>query len=416
MFYWKIKEVFKTKLFQNFVYISILQLFLLLAPLITYPYLVRILGADLYGYVITAQVLASYFSIIVDFGSNSVCTKHVSVNRENHDKLSEIVSSVLYVRMFLWFICFVLYLFLVYLIPSYRVHFWLFVFSYGLTLNEVLFPQYFFQGIEKMKYSTLVNIVIKTAFILLVFIVVDQPDDYLCVPLLYTIGYCLGGVVALYMIFGQMKIKLVTPRISVMKFYIKDSSAILATDLICTIKDKFNYFLIGSFVGMNNVVVYDIGSKINTLIYKPTEVVRTVLLPYFAKTKSVNKFKKALFFTVGCSIIIVAVVNVFLPYIVGVFIHTTIDLLPIRIFTLAPIMLSASIMIANNVMIAWGYNKYVLYSIIVTTTVYIILLVFFYLTKQLGSLYSFIIIALISYLTELLYRLYAFVKIRKQVE
>ena len=43
-------------------------------------------------------------------------------------------------------------------------------------------------------------------FILLVFIVVDQPDDYLCVPLLYTIGYCLGGVVALYMIFGQMKI------------------------------------------------------------------------------------------------------------------------------------------------------------------------------------------------------------------
>ena len=86
------------QLIGNFSYITLLEVFLLLAPLITYPYLVRVLGIDNYGLIITAQVLASYASKIIDFGSNRVCAKHVSINRASKAKLSEIVSSVLVVR------------------------------------------------------------------------------------------------------------------------------------------------------------------------------------------------------------------------------------------------------------------------------------------------------------------------------
>ncbi len=51
---------------ENFIYITLLQVFLLVAPLITYPYLVKVLGREVYGMVITAQVLVSYFSIVID--------------------------------------------------------------------------------------------------------------------------------------------------------------------------------------------------------------------------------------------------------------------------------------------------------------------------------------------------------------
>lgn len=398
---------------QNLSYISILQIFILLAPLITYPYLVKVLGPELYGYIITAQVLSSYCSIIIDFGSNSVCAKHVSINRNDNNKLSEIVSSVLCIRSVLWIICLLFYILIIFLIPSYRAHFFLFLFSYGMTLNEVLFPQYFFQGIEKMKYSTLINILIKAVFIALVFVVVKSETDYLYVPLLYAGGYGIGGCVAMCVIFGKMKIRLIKPTMRTLKYYIKDCSTILATDLICTIKDKLNYLLLGSFAGMGSVVVYDLGSKINALLHKPTEIIRTVLLPHFAKNKSVKQFKKSVLITMLISVFFVVLVNIFLPQIVEFFIHEEIVMWPIRIFTLAPIILSISVPIATNAFIAWGYNKYILYSIIVTTMFYVLTFIVFYYFDFLNHVSSFILIAIISYIVELIYRLYAFRKIEK---
>ena len=47
-------------LIENFSYLAFLQVFLLLYPLITYPYLVDVLGKEIYGIVLTAQMLASY--------------------------------------------------------------------------------------------------------------------------------------------------------------------------------------------------------------------------------------------------------------------------------------------------------------------------------------------------------------------
>ena len=52
-------------LIENFSYLAFLQVFLLLYPLITYPYLVDVLGKEIYGIVLTAQMLASYASLLV---------------------------------------------------------------------------------------------------------------------------------------------------------------------------------------------------------------------------------------------------------------------------------------------------------------------------------------------------------------
>ena len=143
----KYRELLKrhSVLFENFTYISILQIFVMLAPLITYPYLVRVLGSDLYGWVITAQIVASYCSILVDFGFKRVSARHISVFRDNKEKLSEIMSTILTLQAILWLFCLGIYIIVIGLIPAYRQHFWLFVFSFGLTFNELLFPQYFFQ-------------------------------------------------------------------------------------------------------------------------------------------------------------------------------------------------------------------------------------------------------------------------------
>ena len=402
--------------FQNFSYISLLQIFVMLIPLITYPYLIRTLGKELYGWVITAQVVASYCSIFIDFGFKNISAKHISIWRDDKAKLSEIISSIFFVQCIIWILCLFLYISIIILVPSYREHLWLFLFSFGLTFNELLFPQYYFQGIEKMKYITIINIVTRLIFVILIFFVVKSSNDYIYVPLLLSIGYFIGGMIAIYIMFFKHGIKFRIPKYDSLIFYIKDATPIFFTNIICTIKDKLNYLLLGACVGMKEVAVYDLGSKFHGVLTNPVSIVSTVLLPQMARSRNIRMFKKVLFFIFIITLIFTVVINILLPDIVHFFIADTIDLTPIRLYLLSPILLGISGFISSNLMVALGYNRYLLNSIIITTTAYIILLVSFYIAGFLDSVNAFVILTVVSYFVELVYRVIIGRKIIKKEE
>lgn len=392
---------------ENFSYLSVLQIVLMLAPLITYPYLVGVLGMELYGIIVSAQMLMGYAGILIDFGTNSVCAKHVSIHRDNPKMLSEIVSSVIIIRSAMALSCFGVYVLIAYLIPAYRDYILLFIITYGMVMQEVLFPQYFFQGIEKMKYATILSIVFKAIFIIAIFFVIKTPKDYIFVPLLYMLGYTVSSASALYLVFVKMDVRFYFPKWERIKIYVQDASPLLATDVICTIKDKFNYLFIGSSVGMAEVTIYDLGIKLNGLVGKPMSILQTVMFPRLAKSRSFANVKKLIIISFFSSLAIYIVFNLFLPGIVEFFLHNKIDLLPIRLLALAPVILSISGVLGVNFMVAFGYNKYMFYSILVTTMVYLICIAYVYLTRCQPGLYTFVFIALIAYITELLYRIVA---------
>lgn len=409
------KEIIKrnSTIIQNFSYITLLQIFLLITPLITYPYLTRILGLELYGWVITAHVVASYCSILVDFGFKSVSARHVSLHRNNKEKLSEIISSILTLRFVFWCISLIVFSSIIYFIPAYREHYLLFLFSFGITFNELLFPQFYFQGIERMKDIATINIFIRSLFVLMTFIVVKDTADYYYVPLLTSIGYFLGGIYALFIIFKKDCIKFKFQSRNTMMFYLKDASTIFLTDVVCTIKDKLNYLLIGATLNMSSVTIYDLGSKFTSIIVKPIGILSTVFFPRIAKNKNMYFVRKMSIYIFCATILIVVLMNIFLPVIVDFFIDEQVDLLSIRIFLLCPIFLGISSFIASNGIIAFGYNKYLLYSILITTSIYVVTLLVMLISGILNSIYSFVTLTLISYLSESIYRIWVMRKIQK---
>ena len=183
----KINRYYKTHnlLIENFSYLAFLQIFLLAYPLITYPYLVDVLGKELYGVILSAQMLASYASLFIDFGSNFVCAKHVSINREDKNKLSEILSNVLAIRLVLFVVFLVIYVLIAFWVPIYREYMWIFVLTYGFCTNDLLFPQFFFQGLERMKLISIINVATKIVMVMLIFLFVKTKEDCLLVPIIY---------------------------------------------------------------------------------------------------------------------------------------------------------------------------------------------------------------------------------------
>lgn len=403
-----IKGIIKNNktILENFSYITLLQIFVLISPLITYPYLIRTIGKELYGYILTAQIIASYATIIIRFGFDSVSSRHISINRDSKEKLQQTLSSILFVRTLLWLICLIFYCAVILIVPPYREHLLMFVLSYGMTFQILLFPQFFFQGIEKMKFITIVNVLIQLIFITLTFIVIKEKNDYIFVPVLYSIGYLVGGVVSLIIINNKYKIKFTRPSIENIKYHIKDASPLFLTDAVCTIKDKLNYILLGICVNMGDVTIYDFGAKLTNLAIQPLQIINTVIFPKMAREKNNRQFY--LFGAISISTIIVLIIclNLFLPYIVNIFLGPNIDLAPLRLFLLAPLFLGAGSYIASNLIVARGYVRYMLYSIAVTTTAYLLLIVLLMLLGKLNNVMSFIGLTVIAYLVEMLYRLY----------
>lgn len=402
-------------LVQNTSYIAILQGFNVIAPLITYPYLVRVIGRDMYGVFITAQVLVSYISLFVVWGSDSVCAKYISIYRDDKQKLSEIFSSVFVGRAVVWLIGLAVFLLIVLLTPTYRESSLIFTLTYGMAIYDVLFPQYLFQGLEKMKYATFVVVMAKSFFIVLVFALVKESSDLYLVPLLYSIGYLLGGLFSLYIVLGLLGLRFKKVSCKAVLSLVEESLPIFASDMITAIKDRFNILLMGGLIGMGNVVIYDLGMKINLLVSKPTEILRIAMFPRAAKDRSIPEVRKTIMVSFFISFMLVIVVNLALPFISRFFLNEDVDLLPLRLFTMAPLLLSVSVLIAFNVFVAFGYNRYVLNSILITTGCYLVLLIGCYLTHHMNSLMVFVMISMVAYLVEFIYRVLKFKKIASQI-
>lgn len=391
---------------ENFSYLTILQLFTSLVPVITYPYLVRVLGIDLYGTVIFAQTIISYFSLIVDFGFKSSAAKEVAVHQDNKEKLSEIVSAVFCLRSILFLFSFLCLCVAVCVIPAFREYKLLYLFSFGFTLNELLLPQFYFLGVEKMKYVTIMNIVVKTVFVVLTFVLITEPSDYLYVPLLNTFGFMGGGFVALYILFVKEKIRLVTPSFKNLKYYLKETVSLFATDVIMSIKDRINVILIGVVLGMGEVAIYDLGMKIVSVLNKPIDILNTVVFPKIAKEHNVAILKKVILYSFVVMGMLIVLLQFPLSDIIGFFSDYTItDIFPIRFMLLIPLIMTISLPIARNFLIAFGHYKTVFFNMLYVTLLYCFLVTIGLWTHWLSSIGTFITLTLVVYFYEMIYRI-----------
>ena len=292
----RIPQSFKNnyKFIENFSYLSLLQIFNLLVPLITHPYLIRVVGPEMYGTVVFAQSIIGYFSLVIEFGFNISGTKSISENVHDTRKISEVVSSILLLKLMLWIICLGVLALCMWMLPVMREHKILYLFAFTFTFNEFLFPQFFFQGIEKLKYVTFINVFTRSIFLVLVFFIIKDQSDYFKIPLLNGLGAFIGGMIALYIVFVKEKIRFVLPSIQIMKTYFIESFTIFSTKLSYNLRDKTVIVLVGILFTKTVVAYYDLAMKLVGLFTSLYQTVPVAVLPRLIKNRN-HSFSKLVF-------------------------------------------------------------------------------------------------------------------------
>ncbi|KAF2330062.1 MAG: oligosaccharide flippase family protein [Flavobacterium nitrogenifigens] len=385
---------------QNFSYLTILQLFNILLPLISYPYLIRVLGIQTYGIIVFAQSIIMYFSLIINFGFNISATKNIAENRYDYKKLNEIVSAVLIVKLLLWISTFIILLLLFIFVPPFKREYILFLFCFAITFNDFLFPQWFFQAIEKMKYTTFITIASKILFTILIFLFVHKKDDYLYVPIFQGLGAVFSGLIAIYILLIKEKIVLTFQKKEILKYYFIESLPLFISAASIQIYVNANRILVGGFLGMGDVAIYDLGEKILRLIKIPIGMFGQATFPLLAREKSVSKINKMMKFTVLFTLIIIVSIFISVDSIIKFLGNKEMQSasLIIRILSFSALMTAFSQFLGPSRLIIFGYNKdfarvivssgvlfclgvfilILLHSVFLTTLAYLILIVEFW--------------------------------------
>ena len=265
----------KNRIISNFFSLTILQAANYILPLIILPFLVRVLDLENFGIVMFSQALITFIVVAVDFGFDISGTREISVSNNDKERISEVFSAIVTIRVLLIFLWFIILILLVECIPKLKANAFIYYLNFGVVVGQGIFPAWFFQGIQRMKFVTFVNILAKLIFTLLILFIVNEKEDYYLVPAFNSIGFLIAGLFGFFLAFKHIYVK--KPNFNLIKTLLRDSVSLFFGKLANNIFTSCNILILGFFAGNTIVGIY---SSFEKLIL----AIKNIYIPFFQST------------------------------------------------------------------------------------------------------------------------------------
>lgn len=176
---------------RNYIYRLFYEMLAILTPLITAPYISRVLGADGVGiYSYTSSIMA-YFTMFAALGTQSYGAREVAMHRDDKESVSRIFWEIELLCFFTTIICIVAWIILIALTPAYRPYFWALLPSLFSVMVNIA---WLFTGFEKIKCIVIRNSVCKIVGVVLLFLLIKNKSDLVLYIVITTMIDFLGNL------------------------------------------------------------------------------------------------------------------------------------------------------------------------------------------------------------------------------
>ena len=247
---------------------NIFSLFLIqganyILPLITIPYLIRVVGIENFGLLAFAAAFVQYFVVLTDYGFGLSAPRRISILRDQKDALSNYISSIFVLKFLFLFFSAVLLTIVVALVPEYKANWLIYSVTFLLVVGNVIYPGWLFLGLEKMPMITAMNVSAKVLSVAAIFIFVSSPDDLVLAAIFQSAGTFIAGLIGIF----AMKrlcpgVHFVWPGISALRDCLIDGWHIFISQLSAIMVNGSNIFLLGVLQGPAAVGYYAVAEKI----------------------------------------------------------------------------------------------------------------------------------------------------------
>lgn len=260
---------------KNFFYNSILSISNYIFPFLTFPYVSRVLGVDNLGKCNFVDGVINYFLLFASLGIGAVGIREIAKSK-NHERMGQIFSSLLFFNFICTAVVCIVYIFTIIYVVKLGAYRELLYMGLAKIISTLFLIEWFFAGIENFRFITIRSILIKIGYIILVFLLVKEPEDY---KLYFFLTVLITIINALFNLFYSRKfVKFNFNNLSITR-YVKPIMIMGVYGLLTYMYTSFNVIYLGFISGDREVGYYTTATKIYTILLSIFTAFTTVMLP-----------------------------------------------------------------------------------------------------------------------------------------
>ena len=278
---------------KNFLYNLSYQILSICLPIITAPYLARVLGVEGVGISSFTLSIVAYFILVANLGISSFGQREIAMYQDDKKKYSKVFWDLMGYRAFIGAMTVVAYLFLIFFANRYQAIYGVLILN---LLGNILNITWLYQGLEEYKYISLRNIAIKLFFTVSIFIFVKNPGDLVLYVLLYSLAEFLSPLI----LWARLPKVVEKPNLKTIKpfRYTKDTIIYFLPQIATTIYTVLDRTMLGLFdTEQIENGYYEQAYKIISVATAVVTSINVVVAPRIAflyKKDNINEIKERL--------------------------------------------------------------------------------------------------------------------------
>ena len=278
----------KNSITKNYIYNLIYQILILILPIITTPYLSRVLGAENIGIYSYTLSIVTYFILFGSLGISMYAQREIAYVQDDKYKRSKIFWEILILRFITLTISMIIYYFAYVNGTQYQMY-------YKILLIEIISNcfdiSWYFQGMEDFKKTVFRNTLVKIISIALIFLLVKRPEDLAKYFIIYVVSNFIGNIsLWLYIpkVLDKIKIKELKPL-----QYLKPTIGLFIPQIAIQVYTLLDKVMIGVIIDdKSEVGYYDQAQKIIKMLLTVVTSLGTVMIPRMANTFANGNMKQ----------------------------------------------------------------------------------------------------------------------------
>ncbi|WP_395074245.1 oligosaccharide flippase family protein [Flavobacterium sp.] len=325
------KNTYK-ELIVNSVYLYFGQGINFILPLLVLPYLIKTLSSQSFGIYSFAFAFTQFSLLFVDFGFNISATKNIAENVLNPKKTKMTFWNVTSVKCFFMLVSLLFTFTILLSFSKFSYYKEAVLINFITVIGTILYPTWLFQGINKLKAMTIINIISKLITYPFVFIFVTNSTDFLQAIFIQSLSFLVAGLLSLIYLIKYQKFLFEGGVYNVKKHFmkneIKDSFSIFLSNSSISLYTNSLTIFLGFFYTPNSVGIFSSMERlIRTIVFGVLAPINQAAFPIIINLKKESLpqakdfFLKIFFFVVTLVVLVYIFIYFFNSEIINKFFH-----------------------------------------------------------------------------------------------
>lgn len=275
------------KVLKNYLWNVVYQIFVIIIPIITIPYLSRVLGPTGIGINSFTNSIAQYFILLGSIGVNIYGNRQIAYVKEDSKLISQTFWGIYFMRAITVLISVLAYAVFIFIYGKYTIFFWAQLLQIIATFLDVA---WFFMGMENFKVTVLRNILVKALTLISIFVFVRTKQDTLLYILIIGVSSLVGNLTMV----PYLKKYISKPKFHNLNMWnhFVPSVTLFVPQVAIQVYVVFNKTVLGQMVSVQASGFYDNSDKIVRVLLAITTALGSVMLPHIAAEFAKKNYEK----------------------------------------------------------------------------------------------------------------------------